>query len=1460
MLLERVKEVPTVHQSYAVVALIEEASESYEQSLDITNHLKVIKLFLDSGLPVNTTILQAAIKTNNPQIKELIQSGSTTLKPEPTPSPTPTPQTNLLTKQQNLSQQNLSNPTFETISNEDLKIIILEQASKDPASITAINMAGKDLGDQGAITISTLLVALSNPNTTLDLEDNAIRDNGAIAIATAIEHNAVASLNLDHNEITDLGMTPIIEAIEVSNSLLDFNIANNNFAEQTIQNLSVVLGLNDSMVKLNLSGNNLGDDGAAAMSLALDTNESIAHLNLGDNNIGDKGLESLSRALEINFAVSKISLEANNVSDSGIKFLARVLESNHSITDLDLGLNEIGAKGIEILAASLKDNHSVINLNIGGNNIGDDGAKSIIELLKVNYNLVQINISYNNIVTEGLKDDIKSLIDRNQKLQQQLVDFASNGNLKELQKLYQSNPNLNFNQRSKAHQIEILKAAIASDKVEIVKFFFAQGFIANHEIANYAKDHLAVNEAKSVTREVLTNSKRIFDLTRVKELEDLVSARALDDSQIKLTRAERAESAKLDKKTTTNVIEAIRSNKAITVINLKNSTIDINEAKSLATIIKDSRAITTLNLANSNMTTGPIAVAIIESLKDSKSISEVNLSNSNIRDEGAKSLAEVIKVNHSITNIKLAGNSISSPGVTAISGSMLGNYNIIAIDTLGTNASQRLKDDLAKILKRNQEIQSQLLNIAASGDVAALEAFYASEPAINFANRAPSHQKAVLRVAISNNHVAVVRFFINQGFSFDKEILKYAKEEFKQLRIASKKQDSATKKILLAPKEEIIKLIENAEILFAGLGNAAIADSAVIQSLDIATKDITAKTTTQDQVTTTISSSNYADNQIIKELLSAISQSEAEIFLSYCWQQYDSTVGMVDSFDNLLLNAKVNVCRDKRGMSELKTQVRSFMKHARHAIFVSFINRGYLKSDNCLYEVRQALKGDTAKIFPIIYKGDKVDNIFDIKVFLDYVSYWQERCEILGEHLKKVNLDSAEGLIIQKEINKLNKNKEAIAKFIDIVRKEIGLNIKAIDQESAIKLLTAMVRYIDDSKLKRAEEETTDLSIYLKSVTAAIEPRIDYIARNIRDQGVRKIFDFLEAVKLTNRILEINLASNNIGNDGAKIIARILKQDQVIKIDLTNNKIKSEGAKEIAKIIKDNKSLTKLNLSKNYLESEGTKAIAESLRGNDYLVELNLSSNKITDNGAISIAEVLAGDNISITTLNLGNNAISDEGAVKIAKMLETNNTITRIDLSDNDISDKGARIIIDALKKNKVIISLNLAGNDEVSSDLIAELGNKMEQNLRRRLRSDEQSPPALNDNQSFANQLTASLDKAGKEIKTGLEVGSLVNDAAQGRVLPKTEVVAVRKAAVISGNSTSRAVAGVTARVATIAAAAPRIATAKTAAAPRAVVIGANVATRTQGGSLSRTTTAGSAVASASAKKHVVRDGLGK
>ncbi len=82
VLLEQITKVSTAHQLYTLAEIIKEAGESYKKSLDITNHLKVIKLFLDSGLPVNTTILQTAIKTNNPQIKQLIQPGSTTLKPE----------------------------------------------------------------------------------------------------------------------------------------------------------------------------------------------------------------------------------------------------------------------------------------------------------------------------------------------------------------------------------------------------------------------------------------------------------------------------------------------------------------------------------------------------------------------------------------------------------------------------------------------------------------------------------------------------------------------------------------------------------------------------------------------------------------------------------------------------------------------------------------------------------------------------------------------------------------------------------------------------------------------------------------------------------------------------------------------------------------------------------------------------------------------------------------------------------------------------------------------------------------------------------------------------------------------------------------------------------------------------------------------------------------------------------
>ena len=203
----------------------------------------------------------------------------------------------------------------------------------------------------------------------------------------------------------------------------------------------------------------------------------------------------------------------------------------------------------------------------------------------------------------------------------------------------------------------------------------------------------------------------------------------------------------------------------------------------------------------------------------------------------------------------------------------------------------------------------------------------------------------------------------------------------------------------------------------------------------------------------------------------------------------------------------------------------------------------------------------------------------------------------------------------------------------------------------------------------------------------------------------------------------LDLSYNNIGDEGAKVIADALKGNKTLTtLDLSHNNIEVEGTKALAEALKDNKTLTTLNLSHNEIGDEGAKAIAEALRINTTLTTLNLRISKIGDKGAKDIAEALKenqtlismdlksnniGDegakaladalriNTTLTTLNLFSTGVGAEGAKAIAEALKANETLTTLDLVENHIGAEGAKAIADALKGNKTLTTLDLSGSN---------------------------------------------------------------------------------------------------------------------------------------------------------------------
>jgi hypothetical protein len=138
-------------------------------------------------------------------------------------------------------------------------------------------------------------------------------------------------------------------------------------------------------------------------------------------------------------------------------------------------------------------------------------------------------------------------------------------------------------------------------------------------------------------------------------------------------------------------------------------------------------------------------------------------------------------------------------------------------------------------------------------------------------------------------------------------------------------------------------------------------------------------------------------------------------------------------------------------------------------------------------------------------------------------------------------------------------------------------------------------------------------------------------------------------------LAELNLNSNEIGPEGAKILVNVLQGSNIIRLHLFGNKIGAEGAKYIAQILAQCPNLAELILSINNIGDEGALYIANALCNAQCpnLVKLNLRSNNIGIEGALHITKALYnGQCSSLTALDLSHNNISDEEAKSLKKTI----------------------------------------------------------------------------------------------------------------------------------------------------------------------------------------------------------------
>jgi tetratricopeptide (TPR) repeat protein len=130
-----------------------------------------------------------------------------------------------------------------------------------------------------------------------------------------------------------------------------------------------------------------------------------------------------------------------------------------------------------------------------------------------------------------------------------------------------------------------------------------------------------------------------------------------------------------------------------------------------------------------------------------------------------------------------------------------------------------------------------------------------------------------------------------------------------------------------------------------------------------------------------------------------------KIFISYSW----STQEIAEKIYNDLTLVGLEVLKDNHEIKYTE-RISDFMKSIKKTNFaLLIINDGYLKSKNCMVEVLELFKNETAweRVLPIVYKDTKIYSALDR---ISYLNYWESQTQKISEAVKTINPINATGI------------------------------------------------------------------------------------------------------------------------------------------------------------------------------------------------------------------------------------------------------------------------------------------------------------------------------------------------------------------------------------------------------------------------------------------------------------------
>jgi len=168
--------------------------------------------------------------------------------------------------------------------------------------------------------------------------------------------------------------------------------------------------------------------------------------------------------------------------------------------------------------------------------------------------------------------------------------------------------------------------------------------------------------------------------------------------------------------------------------------------------------------------------------------------------------------------------------------------------------------------------------------------------------------------------------------------------------------------------------------------------------------------------------------------------------------------------------------------------------------------------------------------------------------------------------------------------------------------------------------------------------------------------------------------DFADCLKNLTNLSEINVGSNNLGDEGLKNICNFFNINSKLNtIDLSWNNISSSGFTLLCKEIANNKLRIKdLNLCGNKITDEGFKNFSEEVKVGtfNFLYRINFSYNLLGDQ-TMYIFLAFFSNFPNLSEINFSNNNITDSGVIQFSSIInDLIDNVDSIDISNNKLSD----------------------------------------------------------------------------------------------------------------------------------------------------------------------------------------------